>query len=123
MSSTEDSTENNMLEHYLTSSVTKKHCCQIPVEAKSPHPLLTNFTVTEHRTRQLVAKTPELLQVYNQIIAKQEAIKRVELPSDYSRVNYIPHHAVEKDSLTTPISIVVVNNPPVIPVSMVAALC
>ena len=47
--------------------------------------------------------------MYNQIIAEQEArgfIERVELTSSTSRVHYIPHHAVEKDSPTTPIRIV-----------------
>ena len=105
----------NKLEHYLTSSVTRDddgaYITRFPW--KPNHPTLpTNFTVTEHRTRQLakrLAKTPELLQVYNQIIAEQEArgfIERVELTSNNSRVHYIPHHAVEKDSPTTPIRIV-----------------
>lgn len=47
--------------------------------------------------------------MYNQIITKQEArgfIERVEPQSDHSRAHYIPHHAVEKNSPTTPIRIV-----------------
>ena len=105
----------NKLEHYLTSSVTRDDdgAYIARFSWKPNHPTLpTNFTVAEHRTRQLVkrlAKTPELLRVYNQIIAEQEArgfIERVELTSNNSRVHYIPHHAVEKDSPTTPIRIV-----------------
>lgn len=53
--------------------------------------------------------TPDLLHVYNQIIAEQEArgfIEHVESHSDHSSAHYILHHAVEKDSPTTPIRIV-----------------
>ena len=104
-----------MLEQYLTSSVTHNnygaYVARFPW--KPDHPTLpTNPAVTERRTRQLVkrlVKTPQLLQLYNQIITEQQArgfIERVELYNDNSTVHYIPHHAVEKNSPTTPIRIV-----------------
>ncbi|XP_065911194.1 uncharacterized protein [Dysidea avara] len=75
-------------------------------------PLPSNYTVAERRTRQLakrLATQPKLLQLYHQIIADQEArdfIERVDTSSEYADTHYIPHHAVEKDSPTTPIRIV-----------------
>jgi len=81
---------------------------------KLDHPELpTNYTVAKQRTKQLVkrlSQNPELLKVYNRIIGEQESkgfIKRVyDQPISHTSVHYIPHHAVEKDSTTTPIRIV-----------------
>ena len=115
VSPTDDNAEDDMLEQYLTSSVTRDddgaYVARFPW--KPDHPTLpTNLAVTEQRTRQLVkrlVKTPQLLQLYNQIITEQQArgfIERVEPSNDNSTVHYIPHHAVKKDSCTTPIRIV-----------------
>ena len=52
---------------------------------------------------------PKLLQLYHQIIADQEArdfIEQVDTSGEYTDTHHIPHHAVEKDSPTTPIRIV-----------------
>jgi len=55
-----------------------------------------------------LAKTPQLLQLYNRIIEDQESggfIERVSSDTSTS-VHYIPHHPVRKESLTTPIRII-----------------
>jgi len=57
-----------------------------------------------------LAKTPNLLKIYDGIIREQEArgfIKKIPDNSDQSSVNYIPHHhPIRKDSSTTPVQIV-----------------
>jgi len=56
-----------------------------------------------------LAKTPHLLQLYNRIIEDQESrrfIERISRDTSTS-VHYIPHHPVRKESLTTPIRIVI----------------
>ena len=80
---------------------------------KDNHPALpTNFLTCVCRTRSLarnLAKTPHLLSKYNEILTDQERrgfIERVCPPVDHTKGHYIPHHAVRKDSLTTPIRIV-----------------
>ena len=80
---------------------------------KDNHPALpTNFLTCVCRTRSLasnLAKTPHLLSKYNEILTDQERrgfIERVCPPADHTKGHYIPHHAVRKDSLTTPIHIV-----------------
>ena len=68
--------------------------------------------MAECRTKQLargLATKPKLLQLYHQIITDQTARNFIELvntSSEYTDTHYIPHHAVEKDSPTTPIRIV-----------------
>ena len=74
-------------------------------------PLPTNFAIAERRTRSLARKlkqTPELLEMYGNIIAEQERRGFVEKVLTFisGNVHYIPHHAVHKDSSTTPIRIV-----------------
>ena len=115
VSLTDDISKDNMLDHYLTSCLKRAddraYVARFPW--KPTHPVLpTNITIAERRTRHLVkrlAMTPKLLQVYNQILTEQETrgfIERVEVSRDHSGTHYIPHHSVEKDSLTTPIRIV-----------------
>ena len=113
---TDDSLGDNVLNHYLTSCVQRDqggaYVARFPW--KPDHPALpTNVTVAKQRTRQLVKrlfKNPDLLTTYHQIISEQETrsfIERVDNHStSHSGVHYIPHHAVEKDSTTTPIRIV-----------------
>ena len=115
VSLTDDTTKDNVLEQYLTSCLTRAddgaYIARFPW--KPTHPVLpSNITIAERRTRHLVkrlARTPKLLQVYNQILTEQETrgfIERVDVSRDHSGTHYIPHHSVEKDSLTTPIRIV-----------------
>ena len=80
---------------------------------KPDHPALpTNFTLCEQRTRSLINKlsqSPELLTTYDNILNEQVTrgfIERVQSPFPTINCHYIPHHAVRKDSPTTPIRIV-----------------
>jgi len=80
---------------------------------KLNHPTLpTNLTLCEKRTRALarrLATSPHLLIIYSNILNDQEQrgfIEKVKLPSVTSNCHYIPHHAVKKESPTTPIRIV-----------------
>ena len=80
---------------------------------KNDHaPLPTNFKVCARRTRALARRltnTPDLLQMYNNIIKEQERrgfIEKIDSSPSNSPVHYIPHHHVSKESKTTPIRIV-----------------
>ena len=66
----------------------------------------------EKRARSLahkLAQTPELLKMYGAIITDQlsrgfiEKVKEADVPQNF---HFIPHHAVKKDSATTPVRIV-----------------
>jgi len=81
------------------------HICWKPY-----HPYLpSNSGICEKRTRSLtrkLAQTPELLKTHGNIIAEQLTggfIAESDLPQ---HCHFIPHHAVKKDSVTTPIRIV-----------------
>ena len=73
--------------------------------------LPSNFGTCKRRTLTLINKlrqTPELLQIYDNIIREQEQrgfIERVDEDTT-DDVHYLPHHPVRKDSPTTPIRIV-----------------
>lgn len=109
------SAEEDMLQHYLLSCVTRDpdgaYVARFPWR-QNPPSLPNNFTVAEHWMHQMLkrlAKAPNLLQVYSNIIDEQEArgfIEHVEPIDAQSNVHYIPHQLVEKDSPTTPICIV-----------------
>ncbi|XP_006825480.1 uncharacterized protein LOC102803144 [Saccoglossus kowalevskii] len=77
---------------------------------KENHPVLpTNRRIVEKRTRHMVRKLPsDLLPVYDRIIKEQEHRGFIErLDSDNpNQGHYLLHHAVKKDSPTTPIRIV-----------------
>ena len=67
----------------------------------------------QRRTRLLARRfgqTPTLLKTYSDIIADQERrgfIEKVSIPNSPSKLHYIPHHPVKKESFTTtPIRIV-----------------
>ena len=105
-----------MLDRYSTSCITRDsdgaYVARFPWKPDHPD-LPTNYTVAKQRTNHLVkrlSQSPELLKVYSRIIAEQEAKGFIERVDDQSTVHtsahYIPHHAVEKDSATTPIRIV-----------------
>ena len=56
-----------------------------------------------------LAKTSHLLSKYNKILTDQEChgfIEEVYPPADHTKGHYIPHHAVRKDFMTTPIRII-----------------
>ena len=110
-----DESPNNFLDSYITNSVEcltdGSYCARFPWKGSHP-PLPTNFSTCAHRTRPLackVALNPPLLTKYSEILTDQERrgfIKRVTDPTSTSRCHYIPHHAVHKDSSTTPVRIV-----------------
>ena len=111
-----DHPENSVLNHYSTSCITRDddgaYVARFPWKLDHPE-LPTNYTVAKQRTKQLVKRlfqAPELVKVYSRIIKEQESkgfIERVDdQPTSHTSVHYIPHHAVEKDSTTTPIRIV-----------------
>ena len=79
---------------------------------KEDHDYLpTNYTVAKARTESTIKrlnKDPKLLRTYGNIIEEQERkgfIEKVDEESG-SKIHNIPHHAVRKDSVTTPIRIV-----------------
>ena len=80
---------------------------------KQDHPdLPSNFYIAKSRTENTIrrlSREPELLHRYGDIIKEQEKrgfIEKVNEDTDQSKIHYIPHHAVRKDSATTPIRIV-----------------
>ena len=77
---------------------------------KSDHDILpTNRDICYKRTRCMAKRlSPELRQIYDSIISDHLKRGFIELvvDNDNSRGHYIPHHAVHKDSPTTPIRIV-----------------
>ena len=80
---------------------------------KNDHPPLpSNRGICERRTRSLarkLAQTPELLKTYGDIIVDQvkrgfiERVRECDVPYN---CHFIPHHAVKKQSVTTPVRIV-----------------
>ena len=113
--STTSSNNHNLIQSYIDSHITRlpdgTYTAKFPWKPNHP-PLPTNFTLCERRTRSLINKlshTPELLITYNNIFSEQAArgfIEKVQSPSLIRNCHYIPHHAVKKDSSTTPIRIV-----------------
>lgn len=81
---------------------------------KTKHPFLpTNYSLALSRLKSNIhslAKTPNLLNTYDSIIKGQldnNFIEKVENTRVYSNnLHYIPHHAVAKESRTTPLRIV-----------------
>ena len=85
--------------------------CWFPWKTDHP-PLPSNRGVCEKRAQSLarkLAQTPELLKTYGAIITDQlsrgfiEKVKEADVPQN---CHFIPHHAVKKDSSTTPVRIV-----------------
>jgi len=111
----EVSAEQDLLQRYISTCVTRDpdgaYVARFPWRPNPPS-LPSNFAIAERRTRQMLkrlSKTPDLLFVYNNVISDQQArgfIKQVEPSLGRFNVHYIPHHAVEKDSPTTPIHVV-----------------
>ena len=109
------SSDTEFLQQYFDNNITVQsdgtYCLKFPW--KSSHPALpSNYTVCAKRTRSMIyrlAKTPNLLRIYNSIIDEQERkgfIERIDDNIKSLSVHYIPHHPVKKESSTTPIQIV-----------------
>ena len=107
--------QHDFLEDYITTSITRNpdgsYTTKFPWKDNAP-PLPDNYKACERRTRAMVrrlASAPDLLKSYGNII--QEQIKRgfiekVEETTTTTKVHYIPHHPVHKESSTTPVRIV-----------------
>ena len=111
-----DHSEDSLLNRYSTSCVSRDddgaYVARFPWKLNHPY-LPTNYTIAKQRTKQLIkrlSQNPKLLKVYSRIISEQESRGFIENVDDqatlHTSVHYIPHHAVEKDSTTTPIRIV-----------------
>ena len=109
------STSLTFLLEYLRDSVTREpngsYTVKFPWKVSHP-PLPRNKSTCERRVRSLahkLSKTPEVLMIYNDIVKEQlsrgfiEKVPESELTRTY---HYIPHHAVHKESATTPLRIV-----------------
>ncbi|XP_065883120.1 uncharacterized protein [Dysidea avara] len=104
----------NFLKTYMQTSIARQPNGTLPLKFpwKEDHPFLpSNFSICAKRTRSLaqrLAKDPELLSMYGQIIADQESKGFIEKVDNFNtqRAHYIPHRAVRKDSATTPVRIV-----------------
>ena len=84
------------------------YTAKFPWKEDKPH-LPSNLAICTRRTKSLVAKLrrhPQLLTLYDNIIKEQERrgfIEQVDDTLTTSDVHYLSHHAVKKDSQTTPI--------------------
>ncbi|VDI52882.1 Hypothetical predicted protein [Mytilus galloprovincialis] len=102
-----------MYEETAISYNNKRYIAKLPWKAEHP-PLPTNKAVAFRRTESVIKrlqKEPKLLLKYGEIIDEQEKrgfIERVdnEEIKPNIKLQYIPHHPVKKDSVTTPIRIV-----------------
>ena len=96
---------------YITHEADGSYTARFPWKPNHS-PLPTNLTLCEGRTRALARRltaSPELLTTYNNILKDQERrgfIEKINSPAVNSYCHYIPHHAVKKESPTTPIRIV-----------------
>ena len=105
----------DFLKYYQDSSIMLedgRYSAKLPRRPEHP-PLPSNAEITKHRTCSMIRKLttdPEKLRMYNDIIQEQLSrgfIERVNNPDlTNGECHYIPHHAVLKDSTTTPLRIV-----------------
>lgn len=90
-----------------------RYFAKLPWKNEHP-PLPMNKAVAFRRTENVIrrlSKEPQLLEKYGEIINEQEKRGFIERVNDdeikpNSKLHYIPHHPVKKDSATTPIRIV-----------------
>lgn len=109
----ENEVDKHLQEYQSTSvSFTKgQYVARLPWKQTHP-PLPTNYSIAKKRTESTIKRMetePQLLQKYNAIIQDQESrgfIEKVPDGSLATRIHYIPHHGVKKQSATTPIRIV-----------------
>ena len=101
------------LQSYQESAISRTakgtYVARFPWKVDKPH-LPSNFATCKGRTLTLVNKLkfPKLLRFYDDINKDQEQRGFIERVSDDAAkdVHYLSHHAVKKDSVTTPIRIV-----------------
>ena len=107
--------DEQFFQNYSSTAISRcadgSYMARFPWKEQHP-PLPTNFNISQKRTTSLVrrlAQTPHMLSTYDAIISdqlKRGFIERVQASNTSTGVHYIPHHAVRKDSVTTPIRIV-----------------
>ena len=102
--------QESFLQHFQRSSITRRS--DGSYSAKFPwKPLPSNYHSCARRTRAMVRRltqTPSLLRSYGEIIEEHEKrgfIERVDNVDRLGRAHYLPHHAVKKESATTPITV------------------
>ena len=99
ISSTTMDSDNHFLKDYMQSNIKRQPDGALSMKFpwKEDHPPLpSNFSICAKRTRSLakrLAKTPELLSMYGQIIADQESKGFIERVNDFNtkQSHYIPH--------------------------------
>ncbi|XP_028410384.1 uncharacterized protein LOC114533007 [Dendronephthya gigantea] len=101
--------------HYQDTSISLKdgkYHAKLPWKPEQPI-LPSNVRIAQQRTRSMVkrlAADPEKLMMYNDVIVNQcnqGFIEKVENPSmNTGTCHYLPHHAVFKESSTTPLRVV-----------------
>ena len=99
-------------QNYLdTVEYTDRYYTRLPWKKDHP-PLPNNYKMAVgqlHALHKSLSTKPEMLNHYHSIIQdqlEQGFIERVDNPKIHSASHYIPHHAVAKDSPTTPLRIV-----------------
>ena len=107
--------EREFVKSYQSSSIhleNGRYSAELPWKPNHP-PLPTNEPVARGRTRSMIrrlARDPEKLKTYARIITDQEQRGFIEkVPTtdkNRNKVHYLPHHAVLKDSTTTPLRVV-----------------
>ncbi|XP_065911108.1 uncharacterized protein [Dysidea avara] len=107
--------DSTFLRTYQQSSITQTpqgmYVARFPWKEDKPFYPQTS-TICKKRTTALLQKlkqTPDLLNIYDNIIKDQEKrgfIERVNDNDTTENTHYLPHRAVKKDSATTPIRIV-----------------
>ena len=107
--------EREFVKNYQSSSIrleNGQYSAELPWKTNHP-PLPTNEPIARGRTRSMIRRLtqdPEKLKTYARIIADQEQRGFIEkVPStnkNRNKVHYLPHHAVLKDSSTTPLHVV-----------------
>ena len=103
--------EDQMTQEYYNSTVDYKdnqYWVRLPWKLNAPS-LPTNYTNARGQLMNMwskLKKNETMLQKYDQIIKSQldnKFIEKVEEPVNHNIGHYLPHHAVKKDSVTTPI--------------------
>ena len=110
-----EQSNDTFLHSYQTNSISQMsdgtYTAKFPWKEDKPH-LPSNLAICTSRTKSLLTKLrrhPELLKLYDNIIKEQERrgfIEKVDNTFTTSDVHYLSHHAVKKDSQTTPIRVV-----------------
>ena len=110
-----EQSNDTFLHSYQTNSISQMsdgtYTAKFPWKEDKPH-LPSNLAICTSRTKSLLTKLrrhPELLKLYDNIIKEQERrgfIEKVDNTFTTSDVHYLSHHAVKKDSQTTPIQVV-----------------